>query len=116
MRISPALPGPTHHLTAARTHGIVDALTDTGVLTLADKGYRGTRGSVLMPCYSRDLPKRMRECNRTHAQVHTVGERAIATVKSWKLLAKLHSCPHRATALLAAVLVLQHVEEQRQPS
>jgi hypothetical protein len=27
--ISPALPGPTHDLTAARTHGIIDALSPT---------------------------------------------------------------------------------------
>lgn len=114
--ISPVLPGSTHDLAAARTHGIIDALTDAGVLTLADKGYRGARGSVLVPFYGRDLPERMRECNRAHAKVRAVGERAIATVKSWTLLAKLHSCPPRATALLAAVLVLQHVEEQRQPS
>lgn len=37
---SPALPGSVHDLTAARTHGIIDALTS------ADKGYQGARGSV----------------------------------------------------------------------
>ena len=57
--VSPALPGSTHDLTAAREHGI------------------------------------------------------IATLKTWKLLAKLHCCPRRATNLLAAILVLQLVEEQR---
>lgn len=80
--ISPVLPGSTPDLAAARTHGIIDALTDAGVLTLADKGYRGARGSVLVPFYGRDLPERMRECNRAHAKVRAVGERAIATVKS----------------------------------
>ncbi|GAB1644424.1 hypothetical protein KRMM14A1259_48470 [Krasilnikovia sp. MM14-A1259] len=34
---SPALPGSTHDLTAARTHGIIDALTRADVMTFADK-------------------------------------------------------------------------------
>ena len=38
--ISPALPGSTHDLTPARTHGIIDALTNAEVMTFADKGYR----------------------------------------------------------------------------
>ncbi len=33
---SPALPGSTHDLTAARTHGIVNALTDAGLKCWAD--------------------------------------------------------------------------------
>ena len=35
---SAALPGSTHDLTAARTHGIIDALTSADVMTFADKG------------------------------------------------------------------------------
>jgi hypothetical protein len=35
---SPALPGSTHDPTAAREHGIIDALADKGVMTFADKG------------------------------------------------------------------------------
>ncbi|GGQ33418.1 hypothetical protein GCM10010249_59920 [Streptomyces roseolilacinus] len=37
LRASPALTGSTHDLTAARTHGIVDALTDADLECLADK-------------------------------------------------------------------------------
>ncbi|NJC69921.1 transposase family protein [Planosporangium thailandense] len=43
-RISQALPGSTHDLTAARTHGIVDALAVAQVLTFADKGYQRAGG------------------------------------------------------------------------
>jgi hypothetical protein len=43
---SPALPGSVHDLTAARTYGIIDALTSANVMTFADKGYQGARGSV----------------------------------------------------------------------
>jgi len=34
---SPALPGSVHDLTAARTHGIIEALTRQDVMTFADK-------------------------------------------------------------------------------
>jgi len=53
---------------------------------------------------------------RSNATTGGIGERAIATLETWKLLAKLHYCPHRATQLVAAILVLQHVEEQRTSS
>ncbi|MGP4104760.1 IS5/IS1182 family transposase, partial [Nonomuraea sp. KM90] len=35
------------------------------------------------------------------------------TLKSWKVLTRLRCCPHRATALVQAILVLQLVEEGR---
>jgi hypothetical protein len=41
------------------------------------------------------------------------GERAIATLKPWRILAKLRCCPRRATAIVHAVLVLHHVEANR---
>ena len=115
--ISAALPGSTHDLTAAREHGIVDALTEQDVMTFADKGYQGAGGTVRTP-FKRHrrrprLSRREKAVNRSHAKIRAVGERAIATIKCWKLLAKLHCCPKRATALLAAILVLQLVEEQR---
>jgi hypothetical protein len=108
--LSAALPGSVHDLKAARTHGIITALTAAAVATLADKGYRGARGAVGVPFYGRDLPKRMRECNAAHAKVRAIGERAISTLKTWKLLNKLRCCPQRATAITQAILVLQHLE------
>ena len=38
---SPALPGSTHDLTAARHHGIVGALTDAGLKCWADSAWGG---------------------------------------------------------------------------
>jgi hypothetical protein len=90
-----------------RTHGIIDALTPAAVATFADKGYRGARGAVGVPFYGRNLPTRMCEVNSAHAKIRAIGERAIATLKIWKVLANLHSCPQRATKLLAAILTLQ---------
>ncbi len=53
--LSPALPGSVHDLKAARTHGLIDALTRSVVATLADKGYPGARGAVGVPFYGRNL-------------------------------------------------------------
>ncbi|GII32344.1 hypothetical protein Pmi06nite_57860 [Planotetraspora mira] len=47
---SPALPGRTHDLTAARTVGLIDALTSSNVKTFADKGYQGAGGAKLRCC------------------------------------------------------------------
>lgn len=43
---SAALPGATHDVTAARRHGIIDALAATGVKCWADKAYQGAGRSV----------------------------------------------------------------------
>jgi hypothetical protein len=115
--VSPVLPGSTHDLTAARVHAIIDALTAAGVLTLADKGYQGAGGSVRTPFKRHHrrppLSTNQKAVNQAHARLRALGERANATLKNWKLLTRLRCCPRRATALLAAILVLQLVEEQR---
>jgi hypothetical protein len=46
---SPALPGATHDLTAAREHRLIDALARAKVMTFADKGYQGAGGTVWTP-------------------------------------------------------------------
>ncbi|MDG4785389.1 transposase family protein [Micromonospora sp. WMMD1102] len=111
---SPALPGSTHDLTAARIHGIIDALTSADVMTFADKGYQGARGSVRTPFkrhrFRPKLSHRQKAVNRAHTRIRACGERAIATLKTWKILAKLRCCPRRATTTVQAILVLHHVE------
>jgi len=114
---SAALPGAVHDLTAARTHGVVDALTGADVLTFADKAYQGARGSVRTPFkrhrYRPKLSRRQKAVNRSHARIRARGERANATLKTWKVLVKLRCCPRRATAIVQAILVLHHVEANR---
>ncbi|MFD6262689.1 transposase family protein [Micromonospora chalcea] len=114
---SPVLPGAVHDLTAARTHGIIDALTRADVMTFADKGYQGARGSVRTPFKRRrfrpKLSRRQRTVNRNHARIRARGERAIATLKTWKILTKLRCCSRRATPIVQAILVLHHVEANR---
>lgn len=112
MWASPALPGATHDLTAARHHGIIDALTAAGALALADKAYRGAGRAIRVPFHGRHLPKQMRICNSSLNKTRGPGERANATLKSWRLLTKLRCCPQRATPIVAAILALHHAAEQ----
>lgn len=114
---SPALPGSVHDLTAARTHGIIDALTRADVLTFADKGYQGARGTVWTPFKRRRtrLSRRQKSVNRHHAKIRALGERAVCTLKTWKILTKLRCCPRRATPIVQAILVLQAAKEARYP-
>ncbi|GAA1774228.1 transposase family protein [Luedemannella helvata] len=108
---SPALPGSTHDLTAARTHALIDALAHANVIVWADKGYQGARGTVSTPFKGRNLPEPMREVNRAHARVRAKGERAVAILKTWKVLSRLRCDPARATTITRAIVALQHVED-----
>lgn len=116
---SPALPGAVHDLTAARTHHLITALTERGVMTLADKGYQGAGGTIRTPFKRHHrrppLSSRQKDVNRSHARIRGIGERAVAILKTWKILAKLRCCPHRATAIVQAILALHAVETHRHP-
>ncbi len=103
---SPALPGATHDLTAAREHGILDALTEAGLNCWADKGYQGAGHPVRVPFKGRRLKRWQRRHNTTHAKIRCVGEQAMATLKGWRLLRKLRCSTHRITAIVKAVLTL----------
>jgi hypothetical protein len=111
---SAALPGSAHDLTAARAHGIIEALSRQNVMTFADKAYQGARGSVRTPFkrhrYRPKLSRWQKKVNRAHARIRAIGERANAALKTWKVLTKLRCCPRRATAIMQAILVLHHVE------
>ncbi|MFJ6677417.1 transposase family protein [Actinosynnema sp. NPDC091369] len=116
---SPALPGSVHDLTAARTHGLIDMLTTNDVTAFADKAYQGAGGTVHTP-FKRHatrprLSRGQKAVNRAHARIRALGERAVSLLKGWKILAKLRCCPRRATAIIAAILVLHHVETRRRP-
>ena len=59
------------------------------------------------------LSRRQKAVKRAHAKIRARGERAIATLKTWKLPAKFRCCPRRATAIVQAFLVLHHVVANR---
>jgi hypothetical protein len=48
-----------------------------------------------------------------HARIRAIGESAAATLKAWKILTRLRGCPHRATAIVQAILVLEAVGADR---
>ncbi|BCL25159.1 hypothetical protein GCM10017557_00180 [Streptomyces aurantiacus] len=104
----------THDPTAARTHRIIDTLSSANVVTFADKCYQGASGSVRTPFKRRrfrpKLSRRHKTVNRAHEEIRARGERAIATLKTWKILVRLRCCPRRATAIVQAILVLHQVE------
>lgn len=112
---SPALPGAAHDVTGS------DGRSDRRFDRRQCEDLRGQglsrRGqhdpdAVQTASSSAPVSRGQRDVNRAHARVRAIGERAVATLKGWKVLTKLRCCPHRATALAQAILVLL-VEEGR---
>ncbi|MGW4725386.1 transposase family protein [Streptomyces sp. NPDC004291] len=108
LRVSPALPGSTHDLTAARHHGIVEALAEADLRCWADKAYQGADNLVRVPFRGRRLKRWKRRHNTTHAKIRCLGKQTIATLKGRRLLRKLRCSTTRITAIVQAVLVLHH--------
>ncbi len=54
---SPALPGSTHDPTAARQHGIIEALADAELKCWTGKAYQGAGGPVRVPFRGRGLKR-----------------------------------------------------------
>lgn len=78
---SPALPGSVHDLTAARTHGITDALAAAEPKCWGDKVYQGAGRPVRVPFRGRCLKRWQCRHNSTHAKIPCLGEQAMATLK-----------------------------------
>lgn len=113
---SPALPGATNDVRAARTHAIPAALHAAGVRTFADKAYQGAGAGISVPCRSRrkdpdtgrylPLSRNQKAVNAAHARLRAPGERGNAQLKSWRILRHLRSSPSDATTVVNAVQVL----------
>ncbi|MFC7966434.1 transposase family protein [Streptomyces cinereoruber] len=106
--VSPALPGSTHDLTAARQHGIIEAPAEAGLRCWADKAYQGAGNPVRVPFRGQRLRRWKRRHNTTHAKIRCLGEQAMVTLKGWRLLRKLRCSTNHITAIVQAVLVLHH--------
>lgn len=106
--IARTLPGKAHDLSAARIWGILRALEQAGVITLADKAYQGAEGLVATPYKDKGKPASQKQANRSHAKLRGPGERANAQLKSWKTLRKLRCSPGKAGHLCKAIAVLQN--------
>jgi hypothetical protein len=114
--ISPPLPGARHDMGAAREHGIIDAIAEAEISTVADTAYQGAGPTVAVPQRRRRLDsdsgryrrlsRDQKEVNAAHARRRGPGERVNAELKNWKVLRKIRSCPNRADELIAAVQTL----------
>lgn len=81
---SPALPGAVHDAGAARAHGIIDALTETGITCRPDRGDHGAGDSAHLPLpwpmgRPPGLPAGRQPVPR---EVRALAEQAIATLES----------------------------------
>jgi hypothetical protein len=108
--ISPAVPGRTHDLTAARTHRIIRICERQGVPILADRAYQGagpwvTTGLKRPP--RGELTLTQRTVNRALAQARAPVERGIAWLKSWQIFRRACISPNRMTVINKAVLTLE---------
>jgi hypothetical protein len=59
------------------------------------------------------LSRVQKDVNSSHARIRALCERAVATLKAWRVLTKLRCCPRRATAIVQATLVLQLIDADR---
>jgi hypothetical protein len=108
--ISPPLPGRVHDLTAARRHRIIATCVRLGIPILADKAYQGTGDIAAVPHRRRpgkDLPIKQKSVNRAHSRLRWPVERAIARIKTWRILRKTRTSPNRLTSIARAVLILE---------
>ncbi|MEU0738718.1 transposase family protein, partial [Streptomyces sp. NPDC006134] len=83
-------------------------LADAGVRCWADKGYQGAGATVRVPYRGRweKLSEGQHAVNISHAKIRALGEQAMATLKSWRLLRKLRCSTTRITDLVKAALAL----------
>jgi hypothetical protein len=90
--VSGALPGSVHDKKAEWIWGVLDELEKAGLITLADKGYRGSTWAKI-PYRGKNKPAPQKQANRAHAKLRAPGERANAQLKTWRILRKLRCSP-----------------------
>ena len=108
--LSPALPGRTHDLTAARTHKILRICARQGVPILAGMAYIGA-GAWLTTAKRRppggELTPTERTGNRALSAVRAPVERGMARLKAWQIFHRSRISPNRMTVIAKAVLTLE---------
>ncbi|MFF8535385.1 transposase family protein [Streptomyces sp. NPDC015532] len=108
--LSPALPGRTHDLTAARTHRIIRICERQGVPVVADLAYQGggpwaTTGIKRRPLQELTLTETT--LNRALASARAPVERGVARLKSWRIFRRSRCSPNRMTSIAKAILTLE---------
>ncbi|GAA2922612.1 hypothetical protein GCM10010518_06770 [Kitasatospora cinereorecta] len=100
LALSPALPGRSHDLTAARTHRIIRICERQGVPILADLAYQGggpwvTTGIKRRPRH--DLTPTAQTLNRALSCTRAPVERGVARLKCWRIFRHARCSPNTAT-------------------
>lgn len=116
--VSPASPGGTHDITAAREHvlpGLRPYLKD--LPTLADTGYegagRGVHVPVKKPASGQELDPGTRARNHMLRSMRCRGERGFALMtQRWRTLQHVTLSPSRITDIAQAALVLIQFEHR----
>ncbi|MET7609405.1 transposase family protein [Streptomyces avermitilis] len=109
LSLSPALPGRTHDLTAARTHKILRICARQGVPIHADMAYIGA-GDWVTTAKRRptgELTLTERTENRALSAARAPVERGMARLKSWQIFRRSRISPNRMSAITKAVLTLE---------
>ncbi|MFB4420580.1 transposase family protein [Streptomyces sp. QL37] len=108
--LSPALPGRTHDLTAARTHKILRICERQGIPVLADMAYIGA-GDWVTTARRRppggELSVTERTRNRALSAARAPVERGMARLKSWQIFRRSRISPNRMSVITKAVLTLE---------
>jgi hypothetical protein len=108
--LSPALPGRTHDLTAARTHKIIRLCERQGVPILADMAYIGA-GDWVTTAKRRppngELTPTERTINRALSAARAPVERGVARLKSWRIFRRARCSPNLMAVIAKAVLTLE---------
>lgn len=117
---SPVRPGREHDTTAARADpdllAQIAAWVDDGGLGLADLGYEGEADLLRIPIKKTKgakLTSDQQTYNAVHGALRALGERANSLLKTtFAALRRWRGCPWRIGDIVAAGLVLLHVEHQ----
>ncbi|MER8265705.1 transposase family protein [Streptomyces griseus] len=108
--LSPALPGRTHDLTAARNHKILRICAWQGVPILADMAYIGT-GDWVTAAKRRppggELTTTEQTANRALSAAHVPVERGMARLKSRQIFRRSRISPNRMSVIAQAILTLE---------
>jgi hypothetical protein len=117
---SPVRPGREHDTTAVRTHTEILptlAMISDDLRTLADLGYEG-ESDTLTVAFKKpkdgELTDVQQMFNRAHNALRAIGERGNSLLKTtFKALRNVSLCPCKIGDIVAAALVLLHIEHNR---
>ena len=118
---SPVRPGREHDTTALREHTDIlpqlETWTDEHGRVLGDLGYEGEAGIITVG-YKKPAGGKLSSIEKTYNKVHNalraVGERGNSLLKTtFKALRNVSLCPWRIGTIVAAALVLLHLEHDR---